>query len=342
MPAYGTDRTSLVLNFDGTFADEGQFAHGVTPGAGATISSAKSKFGGQSLLLDGGATSVLTIPSHASLQFGVADFTIAAWIWPTAVSSTQAVVSKWGDSGYELSWWFGLDASARLAFYYSTNGGSGNFGISSAASAVPAGAWSYVTVSRNGGFVRLTVNGAVVHTSAFDSNIAQTAGPVRVGASEQGGGMVGRLNGHVDGVIVTKGVGLYPDAFPVPTAAPSGPTYLMIEPREVPVSERIRSAAVAPFTATALVPLEADSGFGRIVGTVKEDKLPVDLPLRRRVRLHDDATGRAVREVWSSAATGAYEFPRLDPAKRYSAIAYDRERNYRAVIADNLTPEPTP
>jgi len=341
MPNYGPDRTSLVLNFDGSLADSGQFAHVATPSAGATISSAQSKFGGESLLLNG-TTGVVTIPSHASLQLGTADFTISAWVRPVAVASTQAIICSWGDTGSKLSWWFGVDPQARLAFYYSTSGWSGSFEVLSAAAAVSAGVWQHVAASRSGGVLRLFVNGAVVYSSGFPYNLYTTDGPARIGASEYSGGLSGLFSGHIDGVLLLKGLALHVEAFDPPSSPPSGPNYLVLEPKRTPSVDRVRSSAVPPVALAIREPMQADSGFGRIVGTVKEDKLPVDLPLRRRVRLHDDATGRAVREVWSSAATGAYEFPRLDPSKRYSTIAYDHERNHRAVIADNLTPEPTP
>lgn len=85
----------------------------------------------------------------------------------------------------------------------------------------------------------------------------------------------------------------------------------------------------------------AFGGPGRITGTVAEKATP-NIPLRRRVRLHRDVDGLCVRETWSDAATGAYEFTDIDPAYRYTAIAYDYAHNHRAVAADNLTPEVLP
>lgn len=79
-------------------------------------------------------------------------------------------------------------------------------------------------------------------------------------------------------------------------------------------------------------------GPGRITGTVEEKATP-NIPLRRRVRLHRDVDGLCVRETWSDAATGAYAFTDINPAYRYTAIAYDYAHNHRAVAADNLTPE---
>lgn len=80
-------------------------------------------------------------------------------------------------------------------------------------------------------------------------------------------------------------------------------------------------------------------GNGTISATVKKDADPIDLPLRRRVRLMREVDGRVIRETWSDAATGVYTFTGIDPAQRYTVIAYDHERNYRAVVADNLAPE---
>ena len=84
------------------------------------------------------------------------------------------------------------------------------------------------------------------------------------------------------------------------------------------------------------------SGRGLISGTVKRDADPVDMPLRRRVRLHRDSDGQMVRETWSDAATGAYLFDAINEAYRYTVIAYDHLHDYRAVVADNLTPELMP
>lgn len=79
-------------------------------------------------------------------------------------------------------------------------------------------------------------------------------------------------------------------------------------------------------------------GAGRIFSTVARVG---EIPMVRRVRLFRDRDGVCVGETWSNSA-GAYAFTDIDPAERYSVVAYDHEHNYRAVIADNLTPELMP
>ena len=91
--------------------------------------------------------------------------------------------------------------------------------------------------------------------------------------------------------------------------------------------------------ATALNDLEFSRK--RIAGTVKEDGSP-DVPVKRRVRLHREQDGFLIREVWSHPVTGAYSFDYIDATQRYTVITYDYEHDYRAVIADNITPEAMP
>lgn len=80
-------------------------------------------------------------------------------------------------------------------------------------------------------------------------------------------------------------------------------------------------------------------GNGRVRGTVKEDSTPTDIPLRRLVRLYRERDGMLMREQWSDATTGAYDFKDVELGEKYTVLAYDYPHNYRAVAADNLAPE---
>ena len=77
-----------------------------------------------------------------------------------------------------------------------------------------------------------------------------------------------------------------------------------------------------------------------ITGTVKEKGQP-DQPLVREVLLYSENTHTLVASTWSDAA-GNYRFERIDPQQRYTVISTDYQQLYRAVIADNLKPEPMP
>lgn len=79
-------------------------------------------------------------------------------------------------------------------------------------------------------------------------------------------------------------------------------------------------------------------GRGRVYGTVKVKGTP-DYAVYRRVRLFRDRDGVCVGEVWSDPTTGAYEFTYVDETLRYTVVSYDHFASFRAVVADNLTPE---
>jgi len=54
-----------------------------------------------------------------------------------------------------------------------------------------------------------------------------------------------------------------------------------------------------------------------------------------------DVDGLAIRETWSNGA-GYYEFRDLNPAYKYTVLAYDPTHDKRAVASDNLTAELMP
>ena len=83
-----------------------------------------------------------------------------------------------------------------------------------------------------------------------------------------------------------------------------------------------------------------DGGKFRITGTTKTKGTP-DLAVSRRVRLHDQISGRVVREVWSTAGTGAYAFERIRLGVFY-VLSLDHTGINNGVIATNVTSEPMP
>ena len=82
-------------------------------------------------------------------------------------------------------------------------------------------------------------------------------------------------------------------------------------------------------------------GCGRIYGTVKRKADTQNIPLVRRVRLHDSRTGALLRQTWSQE-DGSYEFRDLNPDLEFDVIAWDHEGQFRSTIANNLKPEVLP
>lgn len=84
-------------------------------------------------------------------------------------------------------------------------------------------------------------------------------------------------------------------------------------------------------------------GVGYVAGTVKE--LPKgtpeggEVPVCRKVRLHDQATGNPIAETWSDPKTGVYRFEWVDMERVYTVLSYDHTGKFVAVAADSLKPE---
>lgn len=83
-----------------------------------------------------------------------------------------------------------------------------------------------------------------------------------------------------------------------------------------------------------------DSGPLQITGTTKNTGTP-PTPVRRRVRLHEQSSGRIVRETWSDATTGAYTFAGLRQTLYY-VTAFDHTGTYGGVIETDVTPAAAP
>jgi len=76
-------------------------------------------------------------------------------------------------------------------------------------------------------------------------------------------------------------------------------------------------------------------GFTEVKGTP-------NAPLSCRVRLVRERDGKVVREVFSHPTTGYYSFSGLPSLEIYTVLTYHPTHDYRAVVADNLTPEVQP
>jgi len=75
-------------------------------------------------------------------------------------------------------------------------------------------------------------------------------------------------------------------------------------------------------------------------GTTKNTGSPSNTPVHRRVRLHDQPTGRIVREMWSDAASGAYIFTGIR-AGVYFVMSADHTGVYNGEITtDIVVPAP--
>lgn len=220
----------LLCHFDGSLADSGQYNHTLTAVGSAATSATQSKFGGQSLHLDG-TGDYLTSPDHAawSLNAGpTSAFTIDCWLYMTAApAGDRAIAAQWQASGNNLSWLFGVTSGRVLIFYQSTNGSTGGFGATSGATTISLNAWHHLAVTQTytpaaptTDTLRLFIDGAVVYSTTadrFTSPLFASAAPLAIGSHDTYSGTMPDC--YIDELRVWRGTAAWTSAFTPPTSA---------------------------------------------------------------------------------------------------------------------------
>jgi hypothetical protein len=205
---------SLLLHMDGsngstTFTDSSSNALTVTPSGDAQISTAQSKFGGSSLLLDGSGDYITTSASSA-LALGTGDFTVEFFVYRTSNNNDQGIFT------------FGATQSGLFASMDGSTLGVGLLGGDPSAisgGTLSLNTWHHVAITRSSGSLRGFIDGV-----QFGSTVTETTNLVdnilNIGYSYTSSyAMIGNL----DEFRVTKGIARYTANFTAPTAAfPNG------------------------------------------------------------------------------------------------------------------------
>lgn len=84
------------------------------------------------------------------------------------------------------------------------------------------------------------------------------------------------------------------------------------------------------------------SGRGQIPGTTKNKATPANVPVSRRVLLHDQATAVPIREKWSDPGTGAYVFQGVPEGRKHYVVAFDHTGEWGGEVETDIFAEPMP
>ncbi|WP_219211952.1 SPRY domain-containing protein [Variovorax boronicumulans] len=262
------------------------------------------------------------------------------FIWESASGSNQYL--GWGDEAYVNTQQTTPPGGAANSASYRLQDGqryrAGSFSLYGAAYA--AGDVIGMVVDRAANTVEMFKNG--VSQGMFEDALP-TTGPIFPVAFNTGSASTVRVR-------------MGDPFFPVPGAAAWGPAkrlkrrgfqavslLLMGEPdvkRQSPW-DGFRTFNLNPLTQSGRpfdTPIGRENGLGVIASTVKKAADPANLPLRRKVRCYRERDGLLVGETWSELGTGNYRFEWLPLQEKYTVLSYDHEHNFRAVVADNLSP----
>jgi hypothetical protein len=340
--------------------DESSYGHYLRPAGGATASSSAGRYGTAGMPFNGTSQHHLA-PNHPGFLLPQR-FTLEADVASVSAipgGREACILSVWHPAG--ISWFFGLNSSRQVTFYTSTDGGSGVFSKVTPVNSFPASGYAHLAVTRDASNVlRMFVEGALVYSTTDTGTYFASAADLGVGI-HAGLDANSRLHeANVDNVRITNDVCRYSAAFTPPGSLPVGGddpnwanvTLLLrgatrnLTYKQTPSTSFFRpgegpSAASKLSRLGALLQDTAYGGDGRVAGTVKVKGAP-DYAVYRRVRLIRERDGVFIRETWSHPVTGAYVFDGVDRTQKYTVLSYDHTFNFRAVVADNLTPEVMP
>lgn len=359
---------TFLARFDGTNgAQTITNAYGSTPtftfSTGVVLSTAQ-KYSGTASMYFPGTDKFLyaaTMPNAASFTSSTQQ-SMSAWIYydnASYLASPLRVGSAWDTYSGGVSqegWVLLVDAAGALActfFFNKAFPGSPNLTLYSPAAVIPVQTWTHVAWDRRGDNFWLYVNGQVVASETLTNagTFAGIAGRTLAIGCTNGNTANTPWKGYIDEYMLLNGAAIFgglpftPGAWTDQTGdSPS--TYTAAPDALIDSLSFDKPLFTSPTTNTQVKAPEQSArldvyfgGNGIIVGTVKEKSTPSNIPLYRRVRLVEQRSGYVVAETWSNATTGAYTFANIDRSRKYTVVSYDHTGFYRAVIADNLTPD---
>lgn len=217
-PDSSFSNVSLLLPFDGpdggtTFADKSSAPKTLVANGGAALSTAKSKFGGASLRLDGNG-GFLAAPPSADFAFGAGDFCKEGWLYLDAYPSSEGILFCLRNAAAGI-----FDNMTRLSSAGRVGWSDGMAWRESSAT-VPLNQWVHIAIARASGVLRIFINGVQSYEGSHPIDLAGSR-VVQIGAYEaySSNAAGGFFNGYLDDLRITKGGARYTAAFTPPTEA---------------------------------------------------------------------------------------------------------------------------
>jgi hypothetical protein len=241
---------SLLLPGDGadggtTITDAGPDNVTITrTGTGVITATGVKVYGSASLYFPGGSN-YLTAPSDAAWTFGTGDFTVEGWMRIDSFGSGIVYLAGTSNGSVNTGEWVVRITSTQVTF-------------AAASSSMVAGlaTWAsdfkYLAISRVSGTLHIYADGVRLATGAFGGNIS-AVGTLKIGVEDPGNN---KLNGYIDDLRITKGVGRYSGAtHDVPSEA---------HPTSAPITGEADLTFADPYLLTAEGELIIEHGDGEV------------------------------------------------------------------------------
>jgi hypothetical protein len=207
---------SLLLHGDGannstTFTDNSPSPKTVQQNFGNVISTVQSKFNGASIFCN---NSYMEYAADTDFELGGGDFTIECWYRGTSTIGSPGIVAKGQHENTTGAYALRFDSGSDAVQFYIGNTNSNI--ISGTTNVKTPGGWNHIAVSKDNGNTRLFINGTQEGSTYTTAYTIATGGKLHIGRFYYSVND-GTVNGYIDDLRITKGVGRYSANFSAPT-----------------------------------------------------------------------------------------------------------------------------
>jgi len=206
-----------------TFTDLSGSVNMITGYGGIAHSTSQYKNGKSSIYFDG-IDDYLSIPDFAGLNFGISDFTIEFFYYPTLLNTYHDIINqqdyKTATAHDDTSWLFIISQTGIYADYIdftvSEDGDLNNFISLKSLSPLSENQWYHIAGVRRNDNISLYVNGKKQSESSISFSLHNSSLPVMIGRHSgiDGGGTM--IKGYLDQICIKKGISKYNGNFTPP------------------------------------------------------------------------------------------------------------------------------
>jgi hypothetical protein len=164
-----------------------------------------------------GTGDYLSVADNAAFELGTGDFTIEAWVNSAVATKPQnntdgsrnsQIIGKVGAYGFG----FWANTSNIVGVYFSSTADGVTWTNLGGTQSLLPNAWYHIAATRQGGTLRIFIDGVLKNTGAYANNIADLTGALVIGGDGSAGTNYA-FNGYVSNARITKGTALYTTDF---------------------------------------------------------------------------------------------------------------------------------
>jgi len=220
-PTATASNTKLLAFTTSTITAEGSASpHTLTASGSAASSLLSPATGMHSAYFANGDADFVSAPASADHQIYGGDYTVEAWLYPTAFNASFNYFLSKGGSPSAREWAFSISASDIRA-YWSTNGASSGDTAISASCTNHLNRWVHVAFVKSGTAITIYKNGSFISSGTFNS-IHSGNGVLTISRLWQYTGISHSYDGYISNLRIVKGQALYSKNFTPLTTALKG------------------------------------------------------------------------------------------------------------------------